>query len=224
MKPTNELIESEMVDIIDRLRMYDDERLYEEADRLMSEAADEFIELRAFKDACEKQEVVAMVDEDGIIIVTAYTYKPGDVFYIKPDPEAAKLRMRVQELEAFAKFSETNCAELLEKNGQLATENQALRAKAQTAEKWSGIAASQVGLGLTLQRIQQEAIAEFLEKSGQWVTNEATHNAAMERVAEACADMCESIWENNPSRYKEAIDCEQAIRSGEWRKYLGETK
>ena len=60
----------------------------------------ELTELRAFKAACEKQEAVAMVDEDGIIIVTAYTYKPGDVFYIKPDPEAAQLRVKAEEMES----------------------------------------------------------------------------------------------------------------------------
>jgi hypothetical protein len=58
----------------------------------------ELTELRAFKQACEEHDAVAMVDEGGIIIVTAYTYKPGDVLYIKPDPEAAKLRLQVAKL------------------------------------------------------------------------------------------------------------------------------
>ena len=34
------------MDIVERLRMHDDERLYEDADRLMSEAADEIKEQR----------------------------------------------------------------------------------------------------------------------------------------------------------------------------------
>ena len=60
----------------------------------------EITELRAFKAACEGQEPVAMVDDDGIINVTRYTYKPGNMFYLHPDPEAAQLRILVKELES----------------------------------------------------------------------------------------------------------------------------
>ena len=118
MKPTNELIESEMMDIVERLRMHDDERLYEEADRLMSEAADEIIELRAFKAACEEQEAMAELD-DGFYhcpkcgVVDAKDHVRSDdtwctydakwiqgPFYIHPDPESTQLRIRIQELES----------------------------------------------------------------------------------------------------------------------------
>ena len=60
-------------------------------------------------------------------------------------------------------------------------------------------------------------------RAGEWRAHFATHTASQidrdKAVAEACADTCKHIWENR-GRHKEAIDCEQAIRQGDWRKYM----
>lgn len=40
-----------------------------------------------------------------------------------------------------------------------------------------------------------------------------------QRVAEACADVCADLW-TEWSGYKDANDCTEAIRSGEWKKHM----
>jgi len=53
----NERKQMNIIDIIDRLRLHDDERLYAEADILMSEAADEIERLRLA--------IIETLDENG---------------------------------------------------------------------------------------------------------------------------------------------------------------
>lgn len=79
---------------------------------------------------------------------------------------------------------------------ELQTEMQRLTDKAQTAEKWRGIALARDGDGRTVQAVQQEAVADFLRSSGQYLTNDASReNAIAEAVAverEACAATLEA--------------------------------
>jgi hypothetical protein len=107
-----------MMDIVERLRMHNDERLYEAVDVLMSEAADELAELRAFKAACERQDAVAWTTRDHMNAMendhSHYILgrKPcfvrpsgNDIpLYIHPDPDVAHLRMLVEELDELRAF------------------------------------------------------------------------------------------------------------------------
>lgn len=89
------------------------------------------------------------------------------------------------------------------------------------------------GLGYTAWEGQLERFAELAYQAGleqgradyerehlrHTVALPDTLKAMQDQVAEACSKLCESIWDNQ-SRHKEAIDCEQAIRQGKWRKYM----
>jgi len=67
-----------------------------------AEAQAKLTDLRAFKAACEGQEAVAIVGElchVSKLDAVARGYPVGGFLYYHPDPEAARLRMRVKELE-----------------------------------------------------------------------------------------------------------------------------
>lgn len=98
------------------------------------------------------------------------------------------------------------------------------KGEAATAEKWRGLALAKDGDGRAVQRVQQEAVANFLEISGQYLTNDASREAALaEARAEergACAQTCEGIY-NDPAGNagydayytRPYLECADAIRA-----------
>ena len=97
----------------------------EELKTVAATAQAELTELRAFKAACEGQDEVAEVYGQcvsgftDVIDLTREKLNRGEKLYRHPDPGAARLRLRVKGLEAFAEFSEANCDELMEKLAKL---------------------------------------------------------------------------------------------------------
>lgn len=75
--------------------------------------------------------------------------------------------------------------------------------------------------------IDADIDADLPEGTNLYATPHAAIIAAEQRVAEACAKLCEKeavqIVIDGPEEraYNNAVsDCSEAIRSGEWRKYL----
>jgi len=102
--------------------MMDNYRTKEETDKLMGRnMGSELTELRAFKAACEKQEAVAEVYSrcvsgfTDVIDLTRAKLNRKEKLYRHQDPEAAKLRLRVKELEAQIASNVTELDEIIPK-------------------------------------------------------------------------------------------------------------
>lgn len=200
----------------------DTQMTHAEAIRLLAEKEEELSSLRAFKAACEGQEAVAeVVDVYGLVwigsgpiapIVRRNNIKVGSLLYPRPDPAAAQLRMRVKELEE--KW-------LSEQRINLQIEAEFEELASQLAYRTNMGGKEQPNLEVIRQSPRQFVDMETVESLADYalclelkVALQQDQLATRDQqVAEACAELAETCFE-------ESAAAAEAIRSGEWRKYM----
>lgn len=219
------------MDIVEQLREIakQDENYIPVGESINTLAADEIEQLRAFKAACEGQEAVAYLHEwsedhpFGDTTVAEYccnvypSIQEGSFDTIKPlfehpDPAAAQLRMRVKELEE--KW-------LSEQRINLQIEAEFEELASQLAYRTNMGGKEPPDLEVIRQSPRQFVDMETVESLADYalclelkVARQQDQLATRDQqVAEACAELAETCFE-------ESAAAAEAIRSGEWRKYM----
>jgi len=164
---------------------------------------DELTELRAFKQACEKQEAVAwrfkwsgledkhqptfdvgLPSENSVEYANSGNGCVIEYAYIHPDPEAASLRLAVQHERDVAEAYKAEADSLL----------------------------------MRVEELENSSIAYVKQVAAQIKQLEDNRATRDQQVAEACAAECEGIDAINSRGWGDVLA--KRIRSGEWQKHL----